>query len=64
VQDWSARGRRGGYAVPGAGAEGALGDASDRRRSSWPAPGCVLIGYVTVAPWTGDRLPLLKRGVA
>ena len=31
----------------------ALGDRPDRRRSSWLAPGCFLIGYVTVAPTGG-----------
>jgi DNA invertase Pin-like site-specific DNA recombinase len=42
---------------PGKGSEGkpehALGGAPDRRRSSWLAPGCRLIGYVTVAPASG-----------
>jgi Resolvase, N terminal domain len=35
---------------PGNRRERALGDAPDQRRSSRLAPGCLLIGYVTVAP--------------
>ena len=43
---WAARG-------PGGRPKDALGDRPDRRRSSWLAPGCFLIGYVTVAPTGG-----------
>jgi DNA invertase Pin-like site-specific DNA recombinase len=35
---------------PGSRPKDALGDRPDRRRSSWLAPGCFLIGYVTITP--------------